>query len=705
MSHLADCLSDSEGELPSPDLLSKRSGLSNRKMVSTRESSPAKSPSKMLVPKSASKPRRVRRLDGGGGLAANALFQKCDPEQLLGSPKKSPTKKSPPKKSPIKRKAGSLLQPSIFDDEDITPPATTRRLRLRAPKITAARQQDSDSDDGNDSTFNVDDYLGQSLLGGNQTFVSQGSSSGSPDANVSSDLTVDETVDEDQDLLDAQLAQDLFSASVMEQEQEIEDEDEDEGEDDTVNALDDDQSSTDETITEAESPYKETSDSEFDASDDEDVTVSNFAQSSTRTKKQASGVKVTKYQNVETSVLSPKQANVLVVPRYGQQDNALKKNTKAPVASKEPLDLADELGKLNLGMAEWSDEENKVPSKDAPSTPPETPTKSSRTKGLVSPTRRARIPQTPHRESTDAFWNAEVVNSWNDQYSPRKLDLPFRVTSPVKASPTKKEKKTFDDAKQALASAFLKELDTKITDGKIEELAASTGGVKLVWSKTLNTTAGQAKWKRETIKTKKADGTVLDVIYKHHASIELAEKVITDEDKLLNTLAHEFCHLANFMVNGITNNPHGKEFKVWAAKCSRVFSDRGIKVTTKHTYEIDFKYIWECSSCAATYKRHSKSINPSKHRCGTCKSELKQIKPVPRAASKPSEYQNFLKLNMKIVKEQNPGVPQKEIMKMVAEMWAQKSRSKPEQEEEECKAVEDETITMEEDTQVIELTL
>ncbi|CAH0050107.1 unnamed protein product [Clonostachys solani] len=697
MSHLADCLSDSEGELPSLDLLSKRSALSNRKMVSTRESSPTKPPSKMLIPKSASKPRRVRRLDGGGGLAANVLFQKCDPEQLLSSPKKSPIKKSPPKKSPIKKKAGSLLQPSIFDDEDVSPPATSRRLRLRAPKITAARQQDSDSDDGNDSSFNVDDYLGQSLLGGNQTFVSQGSSSGSPDATASPDLTVDETADVDQDLVDAQLAQELFSVSVIEQEKDNEDEG------DSVDPLDDDQSSVDETITEAESPYKETSESEFDASDDEDATVSNFTQSPTRTKKQSSGVKMSKCRNVETSVLSPKQANILVVPRHGQQDIGLKKNTQVPVAPKEPLDLANELAKLNLGMAEGSDEENTAPSKDAPRTPPETPSKPSRTKGLVSPTKRAPIPQTPHRESTDAFWNADVVNSWNDQYSPRKLDLAFRIASPVKASPTKKEKKTFDEAKQALANAFLKELDTKITDGKIEELAASTGGVKLVWSKTLNTTAGQAKWKRETIKTKKADGTVLDVIYKHHAAIELAEKVIDDEEKLLNTLAHEFCHLANFMVNGITNNPHGKEFKVWAAKCSRVFSDRGIKVTTKHTYEIDFKYIWECSSCAATYKRHSKSINPSKHRCGTCKSELKQIKPVPRATSKPSEYQNFLKLNMKIVKEQNPNVPQKEIMKMVAEMWAQKSRSKPDQQEE-CKTVEDETIVME-DTQVIDLTL
>ncbi|VUC34571.1 unnamed protein product [Clonostachys rosea] len=694
MSHLADCLSDSEGELPSPDLLSKRSGISSRKMVSTRESSPAKSPSKMLVPKSAAKPRRVRRLDGGGGLAANVLFQKCDAEQLLGSPKKSPTKKSSPKK-----RAGSLLQPSIFDEEEASPPATTRRLRLRAPKFTATRQQDSDSDDGNDSSFNVDDYLGQSLLGGNQTFLSQASSSGSADATAAPDLTVDETADLDQDLVDAQLAQELFSGSMIDQGKGNE---VDEG--DTVGALDDDQSSVDETVTEAESPYKETSDSEFDASGDEDATVSEFTQSPTHTKKQSSGVKATKRRNVETSVLSPKQANVLVVPRHEQQDSAFKKNIRVPVAPKAPLDLADELAKMNLGMAEWSDEENKVPSKDAPRTPPETPTKSSRTKGLVSPTKRAPIPQTPHKESTDAFWNADVVNSWNDHHSARKLDLPFRIASPVKASPTKKEKKTFDEAKQALATAFLRELDTKITDGKIEELAASTGGVKLVWSKTLNTTAGQAKWKRETIKTKKADGTVLDVTYKHHAAIELAEKVINDEEKLLNTLAHEFCHLANFMVNGITNNPHGKEFKVWAAKCSRVFSDRGIKVTTKHTYEIDFKYIWECSNCAAAYKRHSKSINPAKHRCGTCKSELKQIKPVPRAASKPSEYQNFLKLNMKIVKEQNPNVPQKEIMKIVADMWAQRSRSKPEQQEE-GKTVEDETIAVEEDTQVIDLTL
>ena len=35
-------------------------------------------------------------------------------------------------------------------------------------------------------------------------------------------------------------------------------------------------------------------------------------------------------------------------------------------------------------------------------------------------------------------------------------------------------------------------------------------------------------------------------------------------ERLVNVLAHEYCHLANFMISGIKNNPHGKEFKEWS---------------------------------------------------------------------------------------------------------------------------------------------
>lgn len=309
-------------------------------------------------------------------------------------------------------------------------------------------------------------------------------------------------------------------------------------------------------------------------------------------------------------------------------------------------------------------------------------------KGLVSPSKKIpRIPATPHHPHADTFWNQEFIDEWNDEHSPKKkLFLPSAITKspskkpssptkePSKAAVQKAAKKAFSQSKHEAADKFLQELDERITDGKLSELSAGTGGVRIDWTNKLHTTAGRANWKRETIKTKDKDGETISVRYRHHASIELSTKVIDDSHRLLNVIAHEFCHLANFMVSGVTNNPHGREFKAWAAKVTRAFGEsRGIEVTTKHSYDIDFKYVWECTVCFIEFKRHSKSINPERHRCGACKSELRQTKPVPRAKpGKESEYQRFMKEQMKVIKEENPGSPQKDIMKMVASRWKSK---------------------------------
>ncbi|KAH7253469.1 SprT-like family-domain-containing protein [Fusarium redolens] len=347
-------------------------------------------------------------------------------------------------------------------------------------------------------------------------------------------------------------------------------------------------------------------------------------------------------------------------------------------------DLADTLSKLRLQLEDFSDEESKVSKIEEFTTPPSTPPKASKPRGLASPSKKIQIPKTPHRPSMDAFWNQDFVNDWNDQHSPRKLILPPVTKSPSKTSPKKEPKKetkkSFGSRKHALAESFLAELDREITQGRIAKLAESTGGVKLVWTKTLNTTAGRASWRCETIRTtRQADDGQPIKIYRHHASIELAEKVIDDENRLLNVMAHEFCHLANFMISGITTNPHGREFKVWAAKCSAKFGDRGIEVTTKHSYEIDFKYVWECEECGVEYKRHSKSIDTRRYKCGKCKGSLKQTRPAPRGAAAgkaPSRYQAFVKEQMAVVRGENPGSPQKVVMKLIAEKWAKQEGGK-----------------------------
>ncbi|KAK5057551.1 hypothetical protein LTR84_011551 [Exophiala bonariae] len=353
-------------------------------------------------------------------------------------------------------------------------------------------------------------------------------------------------------------------------------------------------------------------------------------------------------------------------------------------------------------------------------TPPRTPPKSKihSPSKLLSPSKRQLVPRSPHRPSMDAFWDHNVVNDWNDEFSPKKSpakspkkglarfqiysdfedddnfvntssdSLPHSCTpprhpssksqSPMK-SPEKEEKKRlldlkraavakkkdFDDRKERLAIDLLNELDSKIAKSQLSTLAASSGGIHIIWSKTLRSTAGRANWKRTASKISGSpmkagitEGPGIKV--EHFASIELAEKIIDSEDRLVNTLAHEFCHLTNFMISNVRDQPHGASFKSWAAKVtnhlrnSEVDMWRKVEVTTKHDYAINHKYLWVCvgreqtnameflnieddEGCGAEYGRHSKSIDTTKHRCGKCKGKLVQVRPKPRAPPSPKK--------------------------------------------------------------------
>jgi predicted SprT family Zn-dependent metalloprotease len=350
----------------------------------------------------------------------------------------------------------------------------------------------------------------------------------------------------------------------------------------------------------------------------------------------------------------------------------------------------------------------KAPPMSRPATPPLAPSSPSK---LVSPSKKkSTIPKAPDlRPSLDAFWNPEVVNEWNEQHSPSKpLVSPRKqkwrddivkmmegialddndssnsdaessspTTSPRKKttkapqprSPTKKvptpaptssdpsikalrtQRKAFSSEKHALAEAFLLELDNTITSGRISSLSASTGGIKLVWSRTLKTTAGRANWRREVIRLRTGpQASDFSTEIRHHCTIELAEKVIDDHSRLYNVLAHEFCHLTTFMISNVRNNPHGADFKSWGQRVSCAFAHLDVVVTTKHSYAIEFKYIWECVDCGYLFKRHSKSIDTQRHSCGKCKGRLAQTKPAPRNGGGMSEYQVFVKKHFARVK-------------------------------------------------------
>ena len=366
---------------------------------------------------------------------------------------------------------------------------------------------------------------------------------------------------------------------------------------------------------------------------------------------------------------------------------------------------------------------------------------------LKSPTKpKPKMPHIvpPNRQSLDAFWEPAVINDWHDEYSPQKelfqspakssrsvskihlggkevidvdlLKSPTKVDIAHAAKAERDAKKEFEATKNDIAISFLAELDSKVTDGEIGHLSDSTGGVKIIWSKTLNTTAGRAHWRRTgTVSRPTPSNPNPKPNYDHHCSIELASKVINDKHRLINVLAHEFCHLTTFMISKQLTNPHGAEFKFWGRKMEKAFGHMDVEITTKHSYQIDWKYIWQCVGCLKEIGRHSKSVDTKRMRCGACRQEFVQIKPVPRAGSKaeveaqkvrkpsllfpgartPSlgsgsvnssslsldlgakegekqaktkpltDYQIFVKENMRKVRADNPGSPMKEVMGLV----------------------------------------
>jgi hypothetical protein len=146
-------------------------------------------------------------------------------------------------------------------------------------------------------------------------------------------------------------------------------------------------------------------------------------------------------------------------------------------------------------------------------------------------------------------------------------------------------------------------------------------------------------------------------------------------------LAHEFCHLLTFMISEVRNNPHGAEFKSWGARVSAAFADRGVEVTTKHSYAIEYKFVWECVECGYEFKRHSRSVDTERHSCGKCKGRLVQTKPAPRGKAgggekKMSEYQSFVKENFKRVKSemamQGLDTQMGKVMEVVARQYREK---------------------------------
>ena len=179
--------------------------------------------------------------------------------------------------------------------------------------------------------------------------------------------------------------------------------------------------------------------------------------------------------------------------------------------------------------------------------------------------------------------------------------------------------------------------------------------MQITWNKRMTKTAGFCYYSK-SLGTRKC-------------RIELSDKVIDSIDRIRDTLIHELCHAAAWMINGVQAG-HGPVWKNWSKKANIAHPELPI-ISRCHQYAINTKYNYVCNGCGTEFGRHSKSIDATKHRCSKCGGipELVNDKASSATPRTPNAYAQFVKNNFGSVKKANPKTPHREIMMMISEKF------------------------------------
>jgi hypothetical protein len=155
--------------------------------------------------------------------------------------------------------------------------------------------------------------------------------------------------------------------------------------------------------------------------------------------------------------------------------------------------------------------------------------------------------------------------------------------------------------------------------------------------------------------------------------------VVDDETKLQNTLCHEMCHVAAWLINHVSKPPHGPMFKRWAAQAMSKY--RHLSIQTCHSYKINYKFTYVCMNedCGAEYGRHSKSIDTEKSGCGRCRGRLKlqprlKVDGTPAKPRAASGFSLYVKAHYARVKAANSRLNQAEIMRVLGAEYKGKQK-------------------------------
>ncbi|KHN88658.1 Acidic repeat-containing protein [Toxocara canis] len=154
-------------------------------------------------------------------------------------------------------------------------------------------------------------------------------------------------------------------------------------------------------------------------------------------------------------------------------------------------------------------------------------------------------------------------------------------------------------------------------------------------------------------------------------------------ERVRDTLLHELCHAAVWVIDRVDVGGHGAAWKRWAIHCMSVFSSLP-PIERCHNYKIDTKFLYICNGCGQTLKRHTKSFDTDRKICAICRgrfelqrSDGKAISTVKRA----NRFAEFVKENYG--KEKKAGMKHADVMKILSYKFKQQAKMNTEMVEEE----------------------
>ncbi|KAL2077824.1 hypothetical protein ACEWY4_027328 [Coilia grayii] len=220
------------------------------------------------------------------------------------------------------------------------------------------------------------------------------------------------------------------------------------------------------------------------------------------------------------------------------------------------------------------------------------------------------------------------------------------------SDPTSVHCRSFKQNKEELTSKLYRLYNSSVFEGKLP------ANMSVSWCNKMRKTAGFCITGQE-----RATG-------QRYARIRLSVKVCDSADRLRDTLVHEMCHAAPWLVHGVRDG-HGPIWKMFARKAMLAHPELPM-VSRCHSYDIKYKFQYQCSRCKNIIGRHSKSLDTQRFVCAICTGQLVLL--TPSNSRGPTPFAIYVKENYKSVRQQLAGQSHGDVMRKLSSDFASKTR-------------------------------